>query len=61
MDTDKPDQVIDLWPNMIMLYPLRTLSQIAINAPFRHYQNPGCLPTMRPARASSPCDKLDGP
>jgi DUF1680 family protein len=25
MQTDKPDQVIDLWPNMIMLYPLRTL------------------------------------
>ena len=25
MDADKPDQVIDLWPNMIMLYPLRTL------------------------------------
>ena len=25
MHTDKPDEVIDLWPNMIMLYPLRTL------------------------------------
>ena len=25
MNTDKPSQVIDLWPNMIMLYPLRTL------------------------------------
>jgi len=25
MNTDKPDEVIDLWPNMIMLYPLRTL------------------------------------
>jgi DUF1680 family protein len=25
MHADKPDQVIDLWPNMIMLYPLRTL------------------------------------
>ena len=25
MQTDKPQQLIDLWPNMIMLYPLRTL------------------------------------
>lgn len=25
MNTDKPEEVIDLWPNMIMLYPLRTL------------------------------------
>ena len=25
MHTDKPVEVIDLWPNMIMLYPLRTL------------------------------------
>jgi DUF1680 family protein len=25
MNADKPQQVIDLWPNMIMLYPLRTL------------------------------------
>ncbi len=25
MHADKPTQVIDLWPNMIMLYPLRTL------------------------------------
>lgn len=25
MHADKPAQVIDLWPNMIMLYPLRTL------------------------------------
>jgi DUF1680 family protein len=25
MNTDKPRQIIDLWPNMIMLYPLRTL------------------------------------
>ena len=25
MNADKPDDVIDLWPNMIMLYPLRTL------------------------------------
>ncbi len=25
MDADKPTDVIDLWPNMIMLYPLRTL------------------------------------
>ena len=25
MLTDRPGQVIDLWPNMIMLYPLRTL------------------------------------
>ena len=25
MDADKPTEVIDLWPNMIMLFPLRTL------------------------------------
>ncbi|HUK16956.1 MAG TPA: beta-L-arabinofuranosidase domain-containing protein [Bryobacteraceae bacterium] len=25
MRSDKPDEVIDLWPNMIMLYPLRSL------------------------------------
>jgi DUF1680 family protein len=25
MNTDKPDRIIDLWPNMIMMYPLRTL------------------------------------
>jgi Beta-L-arabinofuranosidase, GH127 len=25
MQKDRPSQVIDLWPNMIMLYPLRTL------------------------------------
>jgi hypothetical protein len=25
MHADKPEEVIDLWPNMIMLYPLRTL------------------------------------
>lgn len=25
MNTDKPDRVVDLWPNMIMLYPLRSL------------------------------------
>jgi DUF1680 family protein len=25
MLTDRPDRVIDLWPNMIMLYPLRSL------------------------------------
>ena len=25
MNTDKPVRVIDLWPNMIMLYPLRSL------------------------------------
>lgn len=25
MLTDKPEQVIDLWPNMIMMFPLRTL------------------------------------
>jgi DUF1680 family protein len=25
MRADRPDQVIDLWPNMIMMYPLRTL------------------------------------
>lgn len=25
MNTDKPTRVVDLWPNMIMLYPLRSL------------------------------------
>jgi DUF1680 family protein len=25
MNADKPDRIIDLWPNMIMMYPLRTL------------------------------------
>jgi DUF1680 family protein len=25
MDADKPNRMIDLWPNMIMLFPLRTL------------------------------------
>jgi hypothetical protein len=25
MNTDKPERLIDLWPNMIMLYPLRSL------------------------------------
>lgn len=27
MRSDRPDQVIDLWPNMIMLHPLRTLHE----------------------------------
>jgi DUF1680 family protein len=25
MNTDRPDRIVDLWPNMIMLYPLRSL------------------------------------
>jgi DUF1680 family protein len=33
MHADKPDEVIDLWPNMIMLYPLRTLYEATGDPP----------------------------
>ncbi len=39
MPKDKPDRVVDLWPNMIMLYPLRSLYEATGEARVLHFMS----------------------